>query len=70
MNQNQACDEFLPQIFNQGKIYLKYGLVFVYLATPGQYIETWTADGLETTNYANDGDFVVRNLQTNTIRTA
>ena len=64
MNQNQACDEFLPQIFNQGKIYLKYGLVFVYLATPGQYIETWTADGLETTNYANDGDFVVRNLQT------
>lgn len=64
MTQNQACDEFLPQILNQGKIYQKYGLVFVYLATPNQYVETWTADGLETTNYANSGDFVVRNLQT------
>jgi hypothetical protein len=64
MTQNQACDEFIPCILDEGKVYRKYGLVFVYLASPGQYIETWTADGLETTNYANDGDFVVRNLQT------
>jgi len=47
-----------------GDNYSKFGLVLVRRAEPKEYIETWTADGLETTNYANDGDFVLRNLQT------
>ena len=33
-------------------------------AIEGEYIETWTDDGLETTNYAKDGDYVVKNLYT------
>ena len=32
---------------------------YAYPATLNQYIETWTADGLETTNYAKEGDLIL-----------
>ncbi len=64
MTQQEMLENFLPQIEQQNKIYFKSGLVFARPAKLNEYIETWTADGLETTNYAKEGDFVVQNLQT------
>ena len=64
MTQDQAYGEFIPYINDVGKIYRKISPVFARLANVGEYIETWTDDGLETTNYAKEGDFVVMNLYT------
>lgn len=64
MTQKEAYGYFFPEIDQRGKIYKKYSLIYAYLAEPNEYIETWTKDGLETTNYAKFGDFVVQNLQT------
>ena len=68
MNQKEAFELFSPLIEQRGKIYFKCSLVYVVCAKEGDYIETWTADGLETTNYANEGDFIVQNIQTRTLR--
>ncbi len=64
MNQQQAYDLFFPVIESSGDVFYKCSLVYAVKAKDGEYIETWTADGLETTNYANPGDFIVQNLQT------
>ena len=64
MNQNIAFEIFFPEIDCNGKIYRKYSLIKAFIAEGGEYIETWTADGLETTNYAKTGDYVVQNLYT------
>jgi hypothetical protein len=64
MTQEQAFSEFIPYINDVGKIYRKISPVFARSASIGEYIETWTDDGLETTNYAKEGDFVVMNLYT------
>lgn len=64
MTQENAFNLFHPLIEQTGRIYYKYSLVYAYLAYENEYVETWTADGLETTNYAVKGDFVVQNLQT------
>lgn len=64
MNQKEACDFFMPLIDFSGKVYVKTSPVYAYLAEVGEYIETWTEDGLETTNYAKEGDYVVQNLNT------
>jgi len=64
MNQKDAYEFFIPLINFSGKIYKKVSPVYAYLAETGEYIETWTEDGLETTNYAKKGDYVVQNLNT------
>jgi hypothetical protein len=64
MTQKQAYDEFFPYIKDTGKEFYKCGLVYSRLANENEFVETWTADGLETTNYAKFGDFVLQNLQT------
>ena len=64
MKQQDAYEQFFPLIEFCGKIYRKSSLVYVVVANNKEFIETWTNDGLETTNYANPGDFIVQNLQT------
>jgi hypothetical protein len=64
MTQQQMLEVFLPQIEQISHIYGKFSLVLARPALLDEYIETWTADGLETRNYAKNGDFVVKNLQT------
>jgi len=64
ISQKEMYETYFPNIMEQGSEYYKYSLVLVRRAIPGEYIETWTADGLETTNYAKFGDFVLQNLQT------
>jgi hypothetical protein len=64
MTQEQAYNEFIPYINDTGKIYRKISPIYGRLAIENEYIETWTEDGLETTNYAKTGDYVVQNLYT------
>lgn len=64
MNQKDAFEFFMPLIDFSGKVYKKISPVYAYLAEPNEYIETWTEDGLETTNYAKNGDYIVQNLNT------
>ena len=64
MTQQQAFNLFMPMIEDFGKEYYKYSLVRAFIANNEEYIETWTSDGLETTNYSKPGDFIVQNLQT------
>jgi len=64
MTQEEAYSYFFPEIRDNGQEYFKTCLIYAYPAHLNQYIETWTADGLETTNYAKEGDFIVQNLQT------
>ena len=64
MTQEQAYNYFMPFIEDTGKIFRKISPVFARLADENEYIETWTDDGLETTNYAKYGDYIVKNLYT------
>jgi hypothetical protein len=64
ISQKEMFETYFPHIVDQGNEFYKCSLVLVRRAKDGEYIETWTADGLETTNYAKPGDFVVKNLQT------
>lgn len=64
MNQSEAFRTFSNDIIFYGELYVKYGLVLAVIAKGGEFIETWTADGLETTNTAKAGDYIVKNLQT------
>lgn len=64
MTQQDAYNYYFPVIRDNGQEYLKCCLVYAYPAALNEYIETWTIDGLETTNYAKLGDFVVQNLNT------
>ena len=64
MTQDQAYNEFIPYINDTGKIYRKISPIYARIAVENEYIETWTEDGLETTNYAKIGDYVVQNLYT------
>jgi hypothetical protein len=54
----------MPLIEDTGREFRKYSPIFARLAIENEYIETWTDDGLETTNYAKTGDYVVKNLYT------
>lgn len=64
MTQKEAFKNFSNDIIFYGELYKKFGLVSAVIAKGGEYIETWTADGLETTNTADPGDYIVKNLQT------
>lgn len=64
MTQQEAFRAFSPDIIYYGKLYKKFGLVLAVQSSGGEFIETWTADGLETTNTAKKGDYIVKNLQT------
>lgn len=64
MTQEQAFEYFMPLIEDTGREFRKYSPIFARLAIENEYIETWTDDGLETTNYAKTGDYVVKNLYT------
>ena len=61
ITQQQMIEKFMPMIKSWGQKYQKKGEVYARPAEPGEKIDTVTKDGLETTNTAKQGDFVVRN---------
>jgi hypothetical protein len=61
MSQEEARAKFMPIIINKGKTYSKFAKVKARPAQPNETIDTITSDGKETTNTANQGDYVVTN---------
>ncbi len=64
IDQAYLLTHILPIIQSKGKIYQKSGDVQATLAKGGEIIRTITSSGLETSNTANKGDFIVTNLKT------
>jgi hypothetical protein len=62
MSQQEAIAKFMPEIEANGTDFEKFTKISARPAMPGEVIETITADGKETMNTANEGDFVVSNL--------
>ena len=62
MTQTEAMEHFMPKIMSHGKDYAKFTEIKVRKAKPGEVVETFTADGKETQNTAEENDFVVTNL--------
>lgn len=60
-NQTEIQKTILPALRERGIVYEKFQKVFARRANEGERINTRTADGLETTNAAKPGDFVVKN---------
>ena len=54
----------MPLIIEEGECYEKYRSIYARQTKAGEIISTITADGLETTNEAKKGDFIVRNQTT------
>ncbi len=51
----------VPILKSEGKTYKKFKKVFAREAVEGESIETVTDDGVETTNKAKAGDFIIKN---------
>ena len=62
MSQEEAIAKFMPEIESNGTDFEKFTKIKARPAQPGEVVETITADGKETMNTANEGDFVVSNL--------
>ena len=62
MSQEEAIAKFMPEIESNGTDFEKFTQIKARIARPGEMIETITADGKETMNQAQQGDFVVSNL--------
>ena len=62
MSQEEAIAKFMPEIESNGTDFEKFTQIKARPARSGEMIETVTADGKETMNQAQQGDFVVSNL--------
>lgn len=61
LTQEEIQQKIGPILKQEGKRYKKYKRIFARLAQDGEKIVTITSDGVETVNYANEGDFIIRN---------
>ena len=61
LSQSEMMRLLLPLLQEQGVHYRKCRNIFAKRAEGGEKIDTVTADGLETTNTAHAGDYIVRN---------
>ena len=62
ISQEEAIAKFMPEIESNGTDFEKFTQIKARPARQGEMIETITADGKETMNQAQEGDFVVSNL--------
>ena len=60
-SQAEAMKKFESVILNVGKIYKKHSKIKAYEATKKEKIITVTSDGIETSNTALPGDFIIQN---------
>lgn len=60
-NQERFLKSMVPQFRASGKLYRKYKRIFARQTVKNEKIQTVTSDGLETSNTAKEGDFVVKN---------
>ena len=59
--QNEIIETMVPLLKSQGMHYKKFKKIYAKEALEGEEIQTITGDGLETTNKAEAGDFIVKN---------
>lgn len=59
--QKEFLEKIRPVLQREGAVFKKKLNVYARPAQPGETIDTATADGLETSNQAREGDFIVRN---------
>lgn len=60
-SQGEILQKLRPSLESDGKVYRKKLNVLAKKARGGEIIETVTGDGLETTNEAGAGDYIVQN---------
>ncbi len=60
-SQQELMQTLIPVIKSEGQVYKKIKKVYARQAEEGEKIQTITADGLETTNQAKAGDFIIKN---------
>ncbi|MEZ4958107.1 MAG: hypothetical protein R2825_31395 [Saprospiraceae bacterium] len=60
-SQKELLDWVIPQMKKKGVAYKKFKPVFARKASEGEAIATITNDGVETTNQAGKGDYIVKN---------
>ena len=60
-NQEYFLKSMMPQFKESGKLYRKYKRIYARQTVKNEKIQTVTTDGLETSNTAKEGDFVVKN---------
>ncbi|MEM1319822.1 MAG: hypothetical protein AAGG75_06165 [Bacteroidota bacterium] len=61
LTQIEIQELILPLLKEKGQLYRKFKKVFARRAVDGERIDTITDDGLETTNTAESGDYIVTN---------
>lgn len=61
MTQTEMQRLFFPILEQEGKIYQKHKNILARKAQSNEQIQTITADGLETTNMAQLGDYIIQN---------
>lgn len=61
ISQQELMARVLPLLREDGKVYEKIATIYARMAEEGERIDTITSDGLETSNTAEKGDFVVKN---------
>jgi len=59
--QKEMMDVLIPKLKSSGVLYKKTKEVMARKALKGEQINTVTSDGLETTNTATEGDFIIKN---------
>jgi hypothetical protein len=60
-SQEKMKDLFLPLLKNKGKVFIKYQNIWARKVQVEESITTTTNDGIETSNIAKKGDFIVKN---------
>jgi hypothetical protein len=60
-NQENFLKSMVPHFKASGRLYRKYKKIYARQTLKNEKIETVTSDGLETSNTAKEGDFVVKN---------
>lgn len=60
-SQQEIMQTMIPVIKSEGQVFRKFKKVYARQAEEGEKIQTITADGLETTNQAEAGDFIIKN---------
>jgi len=61
LEQQELLTKIRPLLQREGAVFYKKKNIFARPAQQGETVHTTTSDGLETTNQAQAGDFVVRN---------
>ncbi len=61
LKQEEIVTILIPILKERGTLFAKFSPITARKAATDEFIQTFTSDGLETENKANEGDFIVKN---------